>query len=135
MNALEWPLRTAQCCHRLILCGITRGIGRRIHVDILVCQCRRNISDCCHCWHYPSSRGCQTQCASRGLCGYCRGNRDYWHPPIIGGVVLVGHMVRPHRIIHPWNIQQLVYGDVQLHIFLALLNGIERTKCVLVGVS
>jgi hypothetical protein len=44
-------------------------------------------------------------------------------------------MVEPHCIIHLWNIQQLVYGDAQLHIFLTLLSGIEPTKCVLVGVG
>jgi hypothetical protein len=44
-------------------------------------------------------------------------------------------MVRPHCIIRPWNIQQLIYGDAHLHVFFALLNGLEPTEHILVGIG
>jgi hypothetical protein len=48
---------------------------------------------------------------------------------------VVGHMVQPHSIVRPGDIQQLVYGDAHLHIFLTLLSGLEPTERVLVGVG
>jgi hypothetical protein len=41
---LERPLGTARGCCRIVLHSVAGRIGRRLHVDILISQRRRNIS-------------------------------------------------------------------------------------------